>query len=148
MRAGLVGVAIALVLAACGGDPEIPTVLVNDQCRFDGPTRVEEGAVRFTLQRTGLGDYGAAVVHFQDGHGVAELEDHFERVTQVWDERPEWIGVRYLLQVDDDELTSPRGETVVMDLQPGEHAVVCIDYNYPEDRARVAAQLEVFPAEP
>lgn len=142
MRVGLVVVGTAMaLLAACGDDSDIATVLVTDECVVDGPRTVAEGGTRLTLQRTGLGDYGAALVHFDDGHVVSDLEEHFEDVSQVWEERPDWVRVRYFLEVDDDDVTSPSGDTVVMDLRAGEYAVVCI--NFSDDRAGVPATLEV-----
>lgn len=137
---------VLAIVSACSATEEMPTLLVTDECRYDGPTTMAAGAARLTLQRTGLGDYGAAVVRFQDGHEVSDLENHLEGVTRVWEERPEWVRVRYLVQVDDDDVTSPQGDTVVMDLQPDHYAVVCI--NYSDDRADVAARLEVVPADP
>ncbi|HUG09273.1 MAG TPA: hypothetical protein VMP13_10340 [Acidimicrobiia bacterium] len=141
-RIGVVAMGLVMsLLTACGDDSEVPTVLVTDQCRVEGPQRVAEGSTRLTLQRTGLGDYGAAVVHFDNGHVLSELEAHFDEVSQVWEERPEWVRIRYFLEVDDDDVTSPTGDTVMMDLQPGEYAIVCI--NFSDDRARVPVTLEV-----
>jgi len=143
MRTRLVVVATVLVLAACGGDPEIPTLMVNDLCQFNGPSSVEEGQVRFTLQRTGLGDYGAAVVRFEDGRGSADLIAHFETGSRDWDDRPDWIDVSYLLETRDEDLTPEdhRGETTLMSLGPGEHALVCI--NLSDGWSEVAETIEV-----
>jgi len=146
MRVGVVvlGMAMAL-LAGCGADSDVATVLVTGECVVDGPRRVTEGDTRLTLQRTGLGDYGAALVHFDDGHVVSDLEAYFEDVSQVWEERPEWVRVRYFLEVDDDDVASSSGDTVVMDLRAGEYAVVCI--NFSDELARVPATLEVVAGE-
>lgn len=138
------GMAMAL-LAGCGGDSDIPTLLVTDECVVDGPRTVAEGETRLTLQRTGLGDYGAALVHFDEGHVVSDLEEHFEGVSQVWERRPDWVRVRYFLEVNDDDVASPSGDTVVMDLRADEYAVVCI--NFSDDRAGVPATLEVVAGE-
>lgn len=140
VRVVVAGLAMAL-LVGCGDDPDIATVLVTDECVVDGPRAVAEGDTRLTLQRTGLGDYGAALVQFDDGHVVSDLEDHFEDVSQVWEQRPDWVRVRYFLEVNDDDVTSPSGDTVVMDLRAGDYAVVCI--NFSDDRAGVPATLEV-----
>lgn len=143
MRTCLVGVAIALVFSACGGDPEIPTLMVNDLCQFNGQRSVEEGQVRLTLQRTGLGDYGAAVVRFGDDRGSGDLIAHFETGSRDWDDRPDWIDVSYILETRDEDLTpgDHRGETTLMSLDPGEHAVVCI--NYSDVWSEVAGTIEV-----
>lgn len=115
--------------------------MVTDECGYEGPTTVAEGDARLTLQRSGLGDYGAAMVLFEDGYEVSDLEAYFADVTQSWEDRPDWVVVRHLLEVNDDSVASPQGDTVVMDLQPGDYAIVCI--NYSDDRAEVAAQVEV-----
>lgn len=143
MRTGLVGLALALALAACGGDPEIPTLLVNDLCQFDGQSSVEEGQVRFTLQRTGLGDYGAAVVRFEDDRGSDDLITHFETVSRDWDDRPDWIEVRHFLETRDEDITPEdhRGVTTLVSLDPGEHAVVCIHLS--DGRSDLAETIEV-----
>lgn len=143
MKAGLACLVIALITPACGGEPGIPTLLVNDLCEFDGPTSVDEGEVRLTLQRTGLGDYGAAVVSLAEGHVPDDLTDHFETVSSDWDDRPDWIEVDYLLETRDEDLTPEDhvGETTVMTLVPGEHTVVCI--NYSDARSEVSETIEV-----
>jgi hypothetical protein len=130
------------LLGACGGDPAIPTLLVNDQCEYDGPERVVEGPSRLTLQRAGLGDYRAALVRLQDGHDASDLEEHFETVSHIWEDRPDWLVVRYVVEVDDSNVGRPHGDTVVMSVEPGDHGVVCIT----DERASVAANLEVTPA--
>jgi len=144
MRACVVGIAIALVFAACGGDPEIPTLMVNDLCQFDGPSSVDEGQVRLTLQRTGLGDYGAAVVRFGDGRGTGDLIAHFETGSRYWDDRPDWIDVSYILETRDEDLTRDdhTGETTLMSLDPGEHALVCIMLS--DGWSEVAETIEVL----
>lgn len=142
MKGRLTCLLIALVTAACGGDT-IPTLLVNDLCEFDGPTKVEAGDVRLTLQRTGLGDYGAAVVSIDEGHGPDDLADYFNTVSADWEDHPDWITVSYLLETRDEELTPEDhvGETTRMTLDAGEHTVVCI--NYSDSRSEVAARIEV-----
>ncbi len=145
MRFWLAAMALATA-SACGADSGATTFLVNDQCQFEGPVAVEPGEVRFTLQRTGLGDYGAAVVTFEGDHGPDDLSAHFESVSGVWDDRPDWVTVEYFLETYDEDITPDdhMGETTLMDLGPGEHTVVCI--NFSDDRAEVAETVAVNPA--
>lgn len=135
-----------LALVACGSDPAVPTLLVTDVCGFDGPTTLRGGTARLTLQRTGLGDYGAVVARLEDGHDVADLEEHFSTVSEIWDERPEWLVINYSVQVDDTDVDSPTGDTELIRLNPGSYAVVCI--NYSDDRAGVASAVEVIADSP
>lgn len=129
------------VLCGCGSDAEIPTLLVTDDCSLTGPATLEEGTARLTLQRSGLGDYGAALVLIPEGHTTGDLEDHFAGVSPKWDDRPDWVRLRYVVQVDDTDVNSVSGDTVLMSLEPGSHAVVCIDYS--DDSAEVAADVIV-----
>lgn len=143
MRTGLMSVVAALMVAGCGGDSGIPILMVNDLCQYDGPDQVDEGEVRLTLQRTGLGDYGAAVVALEGGHDPEELVTHFEEVDSDWGARPDWVTVRHQLETRDEDLTSDdhTGETELISLPPGEHSVVCI--NFSDGRAGVAATIDV-----
>lgn len=144
MKARLVCLVAALIASACGGET-VPTLMVNDLCQFDGPTSVEAGEVRLTLQRTGLGDYGAAMVSIDDSHGPGDLTEYFETASSDWNDRPDWITVSYLLETRDEDLTPEDhvGETTIMSLDPGEHTVVCI--NYSDSRSEVAETIEVQP---
>lgn len=130
-----------VVLVACGSDPETPTLLVTDRCSYTGPETLQAGTARLTLQRSGLGDTGAAMVLLLDDHSADELRSHFEEVSPVWDERPDWARLRYVVEVDDSNTNSASGDTVLMSLEPGDHALVCIDYS--DDEAEVAASIEV-----
>lgn len=146
MKARVTCLVVALIASACGGDT-VPTLLVNDLCEFDGPTTVTAGEVRLTLQRTGLGDYAAAVVSIDEAHSPDDLTDHFATVSSDWDDHPDWITVEYLLETRDEELTPDDhvGETTVMTLAPGEETVVCI--NYSDSHSEVAATIEVQAAD-
>jgi hypothetical protein len=130
-------------LSGCGSDAEIPTLLVTDECSLTGPATLDEGTARLTLQRSGLGDHGAALVQITEGHTTAELEEHFADVSPIWGERPDWVRLRYVVQVEDTNVNSESGDTVLMSLEAGQHAVVCIDYS--DDSAQVAADLTVTP---
>ena len=143
MSARLVTIALALAIVAACGDPPTPNLLVTDQCRYDGPGTIIEGEARLTLQRTGLGDYGAAVVRFPNGNELSDLEALLEEDTPIWENWPDWVQVRYLLEVNDDTVTSPQGNTVLMELQPDGYALVCI--NFSDENAAVAATVEVVP---
>lgn len=147
MHSKVMAFALTLMVTACGGEPEIPTLMVNDQCQFDGPGIVEEGTLRFTLQRTGLGDYGGAVVRFEADMGTADLATHFETTSRDWSDRPDWIVVSALLETRDEDITPDdnRGETTLISLQPGEHAVVCIDLS--NGRSDVVERVTVVSAD-
>lgn len=143
MSARIAGVALILGMiaaTACGDDSAVPTVLVIDECNVNGPSRVADGFTRLTLQRSGLGDIRATLVILEDGHLVSELEEHFERVDRAWEQRPDWARVRYVLEVDDDA-GSPRSDTVLMELDPGEHAIVCINLSNGRVAKPVALQV-------
>lgn len=140
-RAALLFLGVAL--AACGQvDPVVMSVGMVE-CVYQGPSSMEVGNARVTLTLHGLGRGGLSLVELADGKTHHDLSDHFETVSEVWDERPDWAESKGLLEVSDQEGVTADSRNFGM--SPGAYAFVCIDYPYDgtEPTSRVAASLRV-----
>lgn len=132
--------AVALVLTACGQVEPVLLVVSVPDCTYQGPHAMTEGNASLSLTMNGLGDSRVLLVELTGGHTSAELEEHFETVSDHWDDRPDWLSPTIDLVLEDSDGIGGKEQTA--HLRPGSHVVVCVDQSG-QNRSRLAASLEV-----
>lgn len=129
-----------VILVGCGQvDPVLMPVSVPE-CIYGGPSAMEEGNARVSLNLNGIGDAGVVLVELASERTYADLERHFTNDGR-WAGRPTWISGLLELRLDSSQGLDGLEETV--ELTAGNHAIVCLDYSGDEAMARPAGRLVV-----
>lgn len=121
------GLVLLLAVVACGQVEPVLMALSMPDCTYSGPDSMDEGRARLSLTLNGIGEWGAALVVFEDDHEFSELELVAEESPLLAD-LPEWVRVVVELRLSDDG--GREGTDAERVLEAGEHAVLCI---YPDD---------------
>lgn len=128
-RLALVGVAMAVSLAACGQNAE-PEIVARG-CSYSGPETMSEGTIPVAFRVTGLGSYGLLILEIESDRTFEELEDYYSDNEDPVDNPPVWVRTIALLDAGD--LFDEESASENVSLTAGEYAVVCVNYPYDSD---------------